>query len=76
MDGITGEVTLASEIEAGAKKYALVFKQLGFKKGDGLHMVAGNYNNSFLALFGAWILGGYGSCGDVNLDSKAIAGQV
>ena len=38
-------------------------------------MVVGNKNHSYLALFGALYLGGFGSCGDVALDSKAIAGN-
>ena len=39
-------------------------------------MVVGNKNHSYLALFGALYLGGFASCGDVALDSKAIAGNV
>ena len=39
-------------------------------------MVVGNKNHSYLALFGALYLGGFGSCGDVALDSNAIAGMV
>ena len=63
-------------MSVGDFRFAAIFHKLGLKKGDGIHMVVGNYNNSFLALFGAWLLGAFGSCGDVNLDAKAIAGQV
>ena len=66
----------ASEIEEFAKKYAYIFRQYGFKKGDGIHMVVGNKNHSYLALLGALYLGGFASCGDVALDSKAISGNV
>ena len=53
----------------------MIFRQYGFGKGDGIHMVLGNRNHSFLALFGALLLGGFGSCGDIALDAPAIAGN-
>ena len=54
----------------------MIFRQYGFGKGDGIHMVLGNRNHSFLALFGALLLGGFGSCGDIALDAPAIAGNL
>jgi len=45
--------------------------------GEGtIHLVCGNHNYTFSALAGAWILGAKVSCGDIALDSKAIARQV
>ena len=38
-------------------------------------MVVGNRNHSFLVLFGAFLLGGFGSCGDIALDETNIAGN-
>lgn len=76
MDCVTGQVTRASDIEPETKKIASVFHNFGFRKNNGIHIVVGNYNSSFLALFAAWYLGGFGSCGDIALDAKAIAGQI
>jgi hypothetical protein len=44
--------------------------------GGTIHLVIGNHNYTFSACAGAWILGARVSCGDIALDSKAIAGQV
>ena len=65
----------ASEIEIYARKYAVIFRQYGFRKGDGIHLVVGNRNHSFLVLFGAFLLGGFGSCGDTALDETNISGM-
>ena len=65
----------ASEIEIHARKYAVIFRQYGFRKGDGIHLVVGNRNHSFLVLFGAFLLGGFGSCGDTALDETHISGM-
>ena len=54
----------------------MLLKRLGFKKGDGIHLVVGNENLSFIAIFAAWTLGGFVSCGDIALDATAIASQV
>lgn len=45
------------------------------EKGDTVHLVVGNHNMTFPISFGVWILGGIVSLGDVNLDSKSVAGQ-
>ena len=75
-DRITGRTLNASDFEILSKKFAVFFKNLGLEKGDVIHLVVGNYNESYGAIGGIWILGGVASCGDVALDDKAIAGQV
>jgi hypothetical protein len=57
-------------------RFATYFKQHGFKAGDTIHLVVGNYNLCYSACFGAWILGGIPSVGDINLEAAAIARQV
>ena len=66
----------ASDFEILSKKFAVLFKNLGLEKDDCIHLVVGNYNESYGAIGGIWILGGVASCGDVALDDKAIAGQL
>ena len=73
---INGKTMMASEFEILSKKFAVFFKNLGLEKGDCVHLVVGNYNESYGAIGGIWILGGIASCGDVALDDQAIAGQV
>lgn len=73
---MTNETLKASEIEPTVAKYAKVFQRLGFASGDGIHLIVGNHNHSFLTVFAAWHLGGFASCGDVNLDANAIRHQL
>ncbi len=73
---ITGESLTATEALLYGKKFAVVFRNLGLGRGDVIHMVVGNFNLSFSASFGIWILGGVTSVGDVNLEARAIAKQV
>ena len=75
-DRITDRKLHASDFEILSKKFAVFFKNLGLEKGDVIHLCVGNYNESYGAIGGIWILGGIASCGDVALDDKAIAGQV
>ena len=58
------------------EKHAKIFKNLGFEPKDGIHLVVGNHNYNFLAVFATWYLGGFASCGDINLDHKAIESQI
>lgn len=73
---LTKESIMASEFEKLSKKFAVVFRELGLGKDDTIHLVVGNHNLAYCALGGIWILGGIGSCGDIALDDKSIAGQV
>ncbi len=73
---ITGESITATEALIFGKKFAVLFQRLGLDKGDVIHLVVGNFNLSFSACFGIWILGGITSVGDVNLEARAIALQV
>lgn len=57
-------------------RFAVLLKDLGLEKGDIIHLVIGNANLTFPISFGAWILGGIVSHGDVNLEPKSIAGQL
>lgn len=73
---MTNDTLKASEIEPTVIKYAKIFQELGFNSGDGIHILVGNDNHSFLTVFAAWHLGGFASCGDVNLDANAIRHQL
>ena len=57
-------------------RFAVILSNCGFEKGDTLHVSVGNHNYVFPLFGGAWIHGGRVSCGDIALDSNAIAGQV
>ena len=56
--------------------WVVVFQNLGLKPGHCIHIIVGNHNYTFLAMFAAWHLGAYCSTGDVALDAESIAGQV
>jgi len=73
---INGKTLNASDFEILSKKFAVLFKNLGLERNDSIHLVVGNYNESYGAIGGMWILGGVASCGDVALDDQAIAGQL
>lgn len=73
---LTSDQMMASQFEFLAKKFAVIFKDIGIGKNDVIHFVVGNHNFTYPALGGVWILGGIGSLGDVALDAKAIAGQL
>ena len=75
-DRLTNEKMMASEFEPLAKKFAVIFGNLGLGKDDVIHLVVGNNNYTVPACGGIWILGGIVSLGDVALDSISIAGQV
>ena len=57
-------------------RLAVVFANLGLRYGECIHIIAGNHNYTFLAIFAAWYIGAYCSTGDVELDSDTIGGQV
>jgi len=54
----------------------VVLNSLGFGAGDTMHVVIGNNNAKLPLAFGAWILGGTFSSGDVNLEARAVAHQL
>ena len=57
-------------------RLSVVFSNLGLKKGDSIHILAGNHHYALLSLFAAWYLGASASAGDIALDSDTIASQV
>ena len=62
----TKETIFASEFETMAKKYAIVFRQLGLRKGDIVHFFLKfwDYAHTYPALAGLWIIGAVGSFGN------------
>ena len=57
-------------------RFAVLFESLGFQHGDVIHLCIGNHNLTLPLSFGAWILGGVVSVGDVNLEPRGVAGQL
>jgi hypothetical protein len=60
-DKVSKEKFLASDFGNLSKRYAIIFKTLGFKFGDVLHLMVDNHYHNFFALGGCWHLGGTGS---------------
>ena len=57
-------------------RFATVFAELGLKYGDGVHILTGNNNFTFISMYAAFYLGAFASTGDISLDPDTIAGQV
>ena len=57
-------------------RFAAVFAELGLKYGDGVHILTGNNNFTFISMYAAFYLGAFASTGDISLDPDTIAGQV
>ena len=55
---------------------SIVLRNLGFKKGDTMHIVATNDIIFFPLVLAIWKLGGISSYGDPALDSETIKYQV
>ena len=62
LDKAKKEKYMASDFERLSRKYAVIFKSIGFKAGDVLHFVVNdNHYQIFFATGGVWHLGGKGS---------------
>ena len=72
----SGDVILASDVENYTKRFAAVFANLGVKYGDGVHILTGNNNFTFISMYSAFYLGAFASTGDISLDADTIAGQL
>ena len=57
-------------------RFAAVFSTLGLKYGDGVHILTGNNNHTFISMYAAFYMGAFASTGDISLDADTIAGQV
>ena len=59
---------MASEFETLAKKYAVIFKDLGIEKGDVVHFFLNvrDHAHIHLALAGLWIIGAVGTFGNLH----------
>ena len=63
---MTKETIMASEFETLAKKYAVVFQQIGLHKGDVVHffMKCQDHVHTYPAMAGLWIIGAIGTFGN------------
>ncbi|XP_059093403.1 luciferin 4-monooxygenase-like isoform X1 [Tigriopus californicus] len=73
---LTGEKLTATDALNYGKRFGAFFEQHGFKRGHVVHLILGNENLTFPICFGAWILGGCVSTGDVNLEPRSLAAQL
>ena len=73
---ITGDNIMGSEFHLLSKKFAVSFKQVGLEKGDVVHLITGNCNETIGILGGIWILGGVCSLSSMTTDVKTIETQV
>lgn len=76
MDYITKNKVMASEYEAGAKKFSKILAHYGVEKGDRIHVCLGNHHLTYVIYGAVWILGGVVSCGNVALGADGIRSQL
>ncbi|TRY63736.1 hypothetical protein TCAL_04290 [Tigriopus californicus] len=73
---LTGEKLSGIDALNYGKRFGAFLEQRGFKIGQVVHLILGNHNMTFPICFGAWILGGCISSGDVNLEPRSLSQQL